>query len=426
MSSRIEPGFSPSASGFAEAVVYRPVRRKQLRLVLLGALMLAAGVAVVLTAKDDGGRLGGGLATAFFALVWLVLLQSLLRGVPRLALTGEGVVWTGGLRERRIPWASLDAPSWSEVTRRRRMLRLVGRDAAGRRVRCTLAEVYAVPLTTIAAEIEHARAGRAGRVPEDTAPRAFAQPATSAGRPWATWGFLLLLVIVYAVELLVPVEPAGRNATPALRTLLALGAVNRGQVLAGGEWWRLLSGPMLHGSPLHILLNGFVLVLIGGPLERAIGRAWFVAVFLLGAVAGAVGTLLLDQPNLVSVGASGAIMALLACGFAVSFRFAEGSLERRRMQGRALRLLIPSLLPLQTGAAALRVDYAAHAGGAMAGALIGFALLRCWPRGRLVAPGLRLARVLAGLLLLALAGSLAAVAWRFPLHAGVVRLIPTG
>ena len=68
-------------------------------------------------------------------------------------------------------------------------------------------------------------------------------------------------------------------------------------------------------------MNGFCLYLAGRVLETLVGRSWLVVIFLVGALGGSVASLLINPPNLLTVGASGAIMALFAAIFTLSFRF---------------------------------------------------------------------------------------------------------
>lgn len=107
------------------------------------------------------------------------------------------------------------------------------------------------------------------------------------------------------------------------------------------------------------------------------------------------GRIYLNPPNVVSVGASGAIMGLLAAAFVMTFRMPE-SRERVYAQGQVMRFLVPSLLPLATTASAGKVDYAAHVGGVVAGIAIGLVMVLFWhsesqrPRFRSVASALAL------------------------------------
>jgi membrane associated rhomboid family serine protease len=85
-----------------------------------------------------------------------------------------------------------------------------------------------------------------------------------------------------------------------------------GVVLAsdGGEWWRVITSGFLHEGIIHLGLNMFALYILGQVLEPAIGTARFVAVYLVSLLAGAVGALLLSDPNTFTIGASGAIYGL--------------------------------------------------------------------------------------------------------------------
>lgn len=209
--------------------------------------------------------------------------------------------------------------------------------------------------------------------PEDESPLDI--PASHV--PWVTLAILALLIAVFVAEQLVAVTPGGDAMSPSIETLTALGALNRTLVSEGGEWYRLFTAPLLHADMAHILCNGIALLLVGLFLERLIGRAWFLAVYLTGAVAGSLLSLAFDAPSVISVGASGAIMALFAAGFTSSYHLPEGTRARKKIQARSLSVLIPSLLPLATGGA--HIDYSAHIGGALAGAAIAGFLLFTWP-----------------------------------------------
>jgi rhomboid protease GluP len=222
--------------------------------------------------------------------------------------------------------------------------------------------------------------------------------------PVVTFGLIGLLALIFVAELSLGVGPPASGIEPSIRTLIALGGLQYLLTVDQGQWYRIFSGPLLHGNLIHILLNGIALLLAGYALERAVGRLWFAALFVIGALGGACGSLLVNPHNLVSVGASGAIMGLFAAALVVSFRYTNG-LDRLSIQRRAIQVLIPSLLPLASAAKADRVDYGAHAGGAIAGAVAGYALLKFW-RKTDVLPGYR--RTAISIIALGLIGTLAA------------------
>jgi rhomboid protease GluP len=101
--------------------------------------------------------------------------------------------------------------------------------------------------------------------------------------------------------------------------------------------------------------------------------------FFLGSVGGSLMGLVVNSAEIVSVGASGAVMGLLAAALVTVMRFPPGAM-RTHLQGQLLGFLIPSLIPLATHGDAGHVDYAAHFGGAIVGGLAGYVLLKIWPR----------------------------------------------
>lgn len=201
--------------------------------------------------------------------------------------------------------------------------------------------------------------------------------AENVGPPWLTFGLLGLTAALFGAELAFGVGPTGGLLAPSIETLIALGGVSRPLVLDQGEWWRLFTASLLHADPIHLLLNGVGLYLGGAVLESLLGRAWLGALFVLGALGGALASIAINDPNVVSVGASGAIMGLLAAALVATQRLP--AVQRAQAQMPLMRMLIPSLLPIALHRSEGHIDFAAHFGGAITGAAVGIALLRAWP-----------------------------------------------
>lgn len=145
------------------------------------------------------------------------------------------------------------------------------------------------------------------------------------------------------------------------------GALRRDAVLAG-EWWRLLTAPMLHGNVLHFWMNFAALESLGRTTEtRGVG-AWVPIVFLLSALAGGVASLALP-PDVASVGASGGLMGMFGFLAVMAYR------RKRHLPHGFLRALLINIAFIGVvGAVAYRfIDNAAHAGGLAAGVLAGLA-----------------------------------------------------
>src|ERR1700722_6830342 len=104
------------------------------------------------------------------------------------------------------------------------------------------------------------------------------------------------------------------------------------------------------------------------------GRSWCAAVFMIGGIGGSLMSLAVNAHNVVSVGVSGVIMALLAARFVLAFHYEPGS-QRQAMQTNALWLLIPSLIPHGASHGSAATDYGAHFGGAIAGVIMAAILL---------------------------------------------------
>jgi membrane associated rhomboid family serine protease len=136
--------------------------------------------------------------------------------------------------------------------------------------------------------------------------------------------------------------------------------------LADGEWWRLITAAFLHGNLIHIGLNMFVLWIIGAPVEQAVGRGRYLALYVVGGLSGSAGALLLD-PYALTVGASGAIFGILGAALV---------LEAQRnyvLGGQALGLIVINLVITFT---IPNISVGGHLGGLAGGALSMLALSR--------------------------------------------------
>lgn len=81
--------------------------------------------------------------------------------------------------------------------------------------------------------------------------------------------------------------------------------------VADGAWWQLITSTFTHVEIWHIAMNMFALFLFGPALEGIIGRARFLAVYLVSGLAASVMVLWLSASDGSTVGASGALFGLL-------------------------------------------------------------------------------------------------------------------
>lgn len=87
-----------------------------------------------------------------------------------------------------------------------------------------------------------------------------------------------------------------------------------GVAVADGEWYRMITSAFLHGSLIHLGFNMLMLWWFGQLLESMLGRARFLGVYLVSALAGSAGALLLSGEFVPTVGASGAVFGILGAG----------------------------------------------------------------------------------------------------------------
>lgn len=130
--------------------------------------------------------------------------------------------------------------------------------------------------------------------------------------------------------------------------------------VADGEYYRLLTSAFLHSGPLHLLLNMWALWLFGPQLESVLGRVRFVALYLVSALAGSAASYALSSPGQPSLGASGAVFGLLGAYVVVS----------RRLRRDTTPVLVLLAINLGYGFLVPRIDWKAHLGGLVAGALV--------------------------------------------------------
>lgn len=195
------------------------------------------------------------------------------------------------------------------------------------------------------------------------------QPTTVAGgavidRPLVTYVLIGIIVAVFLAQLAI-----GVNSVAGDYGMWPVG------IAVGGEWWRLVTAAFLHGSILHIAFNMYVLYALGPTLERILGHYRYLALYLLAAIGGGVASYAFSDMRTVSVGASGAIFGLM------------GALV---VAGRRLRYDVKQVLVLlgvnvAIGFFAPGIDWRAHLGGLVTGAIVAAIMVFPSPRRRTAA-----------------------------------------
>jgi membrane associated rhomboid family serine protease len=141
----------------------------------------------------------------------------------------------------------------------------------------------------------------------------------------------------------------------------------RGVSVADGEWYRLVTGGFLHASLIHIGFNMVLLFMLGRMLEPALGRPRFLALYFVSLLAGAFGALLLTDPLISTVGASGAVFGLIGAAFILA--------RGRGMDALAAELGFLIVINLVFTFGANNVSIGGHLGGLVGGGICALAII---------------------------------------------------
>lgn len=217
--------------------------------------------------------------------------------------------------------------------------------------------------------------------PVDEPPRRQVMLHIPSVRPYVVYVLLAINLIVFGL----------RAVSPTFDTDAVRWGANYGPaVLQQGEIYRLLSSMFLHSgiygpggtiNPagiLHIVFNCYMIFTIGTVLERLFGHVRFALIYFLGGLTGSIFSAVLAWPPVFSIGASGAVFALLAAQYIYlrKHRRLLGAAGRRQMANLVSLLLINAAFGLLsavsagTGGGGLRIDNFAHLGGAVGGAAL--------------------------------------------------------
>ncbi|MDX3852803.1 rhomboid family intramembrane serine protease [Streptomyces sp. AK02-01A] len=248
-------------------------------------------------------------------------------------------------------------------------------------VRCARCDRYICPDCMREAAVGHqcVECVREGQRSVRQARTVFGGRVSGVSAPVVTIALIAVNVLVYLAELARPelvdrfgmlgrgmVGPDGaaylyEPGFPELRTV----------GVADGEWYRLITGAFLHMPATeggfwvtHVIFNMFALWSLGRLAEEQLGRARYLAVYLLSALGGSVLVYLIAPLDTV-VGASGALFGLGAAFYVTHRRLHHDMREVNRfMAGFLIWMLISAGFASWEG----------HLGGLLAGGAVTLAL----------------------------------------------------
>ncbi|AEN11158.1 MULTISPECIES: rhomboid family intramembrane serine protease [unclassified Streptomyces] len=202
-----------------------------------------------------------------------------------------------------------------------------------------------------------------GHHPAASRPRTLAGGSVAADPRLIT---KILLVLNLAVFIAVSVDDS------LLDELLLFGRAYLGDPSAGiegvaeGQWYRLFTSMFLHQEVWHIAFNMLGLWWLGGPLEAALGRVRYLALYLLSGLAGSALTYAVSDPAQGSLGASGAVFGLLGATAVLMRRM---NYDMRPVIALLVVNLIFTFNPWGS------IAWQAHLGGLVAGVVMAIAMV---------------------------------------------------
>ena len=128
------------------------------------------------------------------------------------------------------------------------------------------------------------------------------------------------------------------------------------------EYYRTFTAMFLHANFVHIIFNMIALVIVGPAVEVLLGKVRFLALYLIAGLGGSVGSYLLSNPRDVGIGASGAIVGVMAAYVVLGLR-------RGLPVAPVVGLLVVNFVIGFSG----NIDWRAHLGGLVTGAVLALA-----------------------------------------------------
>ncbi|MET7769272.1 rhomboid family intramembrane serine protease [Nocardia sp. NPDC005366] len=130
-------------------------------------------------------------------------------------------------------------------------------------------------------------------------------------------------------------------------------------LVADGQWVRVLGAGFLHWGPIHLALNMFALWVVGRSLEPALGRLRYLAVYLVALLGGSAASMIFQDSNAAAAGASGAVYGLFGAITVLLIRVRQNPNQMLILIG--INIFISFSLP--------GISLSGHLGGLLAGTL---------------------------------------------------------
>ena len=139
------------------------------------------------------------------------------------------------------------------------------------------------------------------------------------------------------------------------------------RILERLELWRLFTSMFLHSDILHLVSNIIGLLLFGTFIENLASKKAYLIIYFVSGIIGNIMSLFLLPPNVISLGASGAIYGLIGATVMIII------LERNTAQ---LIITFVYLIYFIITSFSPQINYASHIFGLISGFVLGYYFIR--------------------------------------------------
>lgn len=184
-------------------------------------------------------------------------------------------------------------------------------------------------------------------------------------KPWITVSIIAINIIMYALTAYLSFVYANGSLFDSDTSVLVLLGAKVNELIAQGEYYRLITCMFLHGGIVHLAVNMYSLYAIGPMVEKVYGKAKYITIYFVAGICSSM--LSYTFSSSISIGASGAIFGLLGAVlvFAIKSKGKTGS-------GFIKNILSVIFVNIFIGMTLPGIDNFGHIGGLLGGAIITF------------------------------------------------------
>ncbi len=183
-----------------------------------------------------------------------------------------------------------------------------------------------------------------------------------------------ITVLLIALNILYFLYLEFLGSTEQVSLMIEHGAMYTPLILEQGEYYRLLTSVFMHFGISHLANNMLMLFVLGERLERMLGKAKYLILYLFCGIGANVISMLWsmsDHDLTVGAGASGAVFGVVGSLFVVIAKH-HGRLEDLSIS----RMAVMIIISLYYGFSSSGVDNVAHVGGLLLGVILTLLLYR--------------------------------------------------